>query len=131
MERVATLVAREAVPRFTPPSKNVTDPVPPAGATVAVSVIAWATFDGLSELVRVVVVAIGFTTSLTRLETAPEKLSSPPYAAVRLWVPVAKVVEKLALPPEIPALPMFPCPSMKLMNPVAVTGFTLAVSVMD
>jgi hypothetical protein len=55
--KVAVPAPRVIVPSAVPLSINVTEPVAVEGATVAVSVTLCANADGLSELVKVTVVA--------------------------------------------------------------------------
>ena len=81
------VASRVAVPIVAAPSLNVTVPAgtPVAGAnaaTVAVSVTACSTVEGLGVVVRVVAVS-PFTTCVTAADVLARKSRLPPYAAVR------------------------------------------------
>jgi hypothetical protein len=115
--KVLTSVALPALiaadPRDVAPSKNVTFPVGPFPATVAVKVTAWFTPAGLGVTESVVVLlALAFTTRLTALEVLMVLLLSPPYVAVIVLLPTAaKLLVNVALPALIAADPRDVAPS--------------------
>jgi hypothetical protein len=120
-----------------PPSLKSTLPVGALPVTVAVNVTLAPAAAGLAELARPVVVLATATTCDSALLVDAALLALPPYVAVRLWVPMARLdvehtaVRELPLPvnataeqPEIDAPP-----SLKSMLPVGALPVTVAVSV--
>lgn len=82
------LAASAALPRLTPPSKNLTVPVgaPVVALTVAVNVTCCRAFAGLGEAASAVVLARPLITSV-RLPVLPANVPPAPYAAVMVWLP--------------------------------------------
>ena len=77
------------------PSRKVTLPVavPLPGAlaeTVAVRVIGWPIPEGLTEVVRAVLVALWFTCCTSAKEVNGAVFVSPEYAAVKEWLPMGR-----------------------------------------
>ena len=99
------------VPKVAAPFLKVTDPlgVPIEPATVAVNVTDWPKLEGLSEEIKVVVLAIFFTTCDRMLEVLPEKIPPPAYTA---WM--------LCVPPVRAAVVNEACPPLRLPDPIAV-----------
>src|SRR5215471_10047569 len=87
----ASATAEQPLMEF-PPSMKLTDPVGEAPVTVAVNVTTAPWVAGLAELESVVVLAALVTTCDSAELVEATLLASPPYAAVMLWVPMARVV---------------------------------------
>jgi len=92
-------------------------------------VTVWPGVAGLGEAVRLVVVD-AFTISVTGADVLGLSAVSPPYTAVRLWLPTARLaVVVVALPLLSVAVPIGFVPSRKVTVPVALEGVTVAVRV--
>jgi hypothetical protein len=77
VETVAPPLASVGEPRVVVPSLNTTVPVAPAGVTVAVSTTLWPGEEEAGVTDRAVVVAAGFTVSVTNADLAAALLASP------------------------------------------------------
>src|SRR5215472_12029287 len=82
----------EQPPIEPPPSMKLTDPVGEAPVTVAVKVTTAPWVAGFAELESVVVLGALVTTCDSAGLVDARLLASPPYAAVMLWVPIARAV---------------------------------------
>jgi hypothetical protein len=71
------LLLRGLVPNAVPPSRKVTVPVAPEGATVAVRFTVWPKFEVVGDTDRVVVVVGRPTDTTAPGEVLPMKLLSP------------------------------------------------------
>src|SRR5215472_15674173 len=88
------------LPITTAPSWNLTVPVAVAGDTAAVNVTARPLSDGFREDAKLTLV----TSLRTVTDTAPDVLASvapsPPYTAVNVWIPAARLAAtSMAEPP--------------------------------
>ncbi len=126
---VPPLVVTLPWPMFVPPSEKVTTPVGvpgPVTDTVAVKVTFWPQTDGLTEDTTAVVV-FPLPTDCVTVPVLARKLLSPPYEAVRVWLPTARL-EVLKLAVVVPALvvnvpwPRLVPPSEKTTRPVGLPG---------
>src|SRR5690348_9264231 len=102
LERVseAEPLVNATIPITVPPSWNWTAPVAVAGKTRAVNVTAWPVRDGFSDEARPTAAAALATVT----DTAPDVLArvtpSPPYDALMVCVPTAKLpTTRVAEPP--------------------------------
>jgi hypothetical protein len=77
------------VPIEAAPSKNSTDPVGVAPATVAVSTVGDPMVTLAGAAFRLVVVRALLTSTMIAAETEVKLPPSPEYAALRLWEPTA------------------------------------------
>jgi len=127
---VAVPLLRVAVPPTVPAvtlSKTVTVPVELAGLTVMVRVTVWPKFAGLGAAERVTVPLGALMISVIPPEVLGLSALSPPYEAVKEWLPTVRVeVVKVAVPLTRVAVPMAAPPSRKVTVPVAVEGTTKA-----
>src|SRR5438128_468285 len=112
-----------------PLSENETVPLTVPGVTVTVNVTAWVWTDGFSDETKVIDAVAGLTTCETAAEVLKAWVGSPPYCAVREWVPAPrfKNIRVARLAPESVAVPSAVVPSKNVMVPVA-AGATVAVS---
>src|SRR6266404_918237 len=112
------------------PSEKVTTPVGlpvPLPNTVAVKVTLWFNADGLAEDTTAVVVPAWVTVWVMGVEVLVAKFVPPPYEAMMVWLPSARLeVVKLAVvvPPALLKVPwpMFVAPSEKVTTPVGLPG---------
>ena len=95
----------------------------PGLATPAVSVRPWPTVEGFALAAREVVDGACCTVTVIVLETAGELLPSPAYAAVRVWVPIARVEMLKVNVPVLVTLwvEMATLPSCRVRAPVGAT----------
>lgn len=77
VEKVAVPLVSVPAPRVVEPSLNTTVPVAPEAVTVTVRVTAWPGEDEAGATDRVVVVAAGFTVSVTNADWLEALLVSP------------------------------------------------------
>ena len=127
--RLAVPPLSVAVPRVAEPSRKVTVPVAVDGVTAAVKVTVCPTVDEAGDTVRVVVVVVSPGVMVTVFDVLGAKLPSPLYVAVRVWLPVARVVAvKVAVPLVSVPVPRVVVPSLNVTVPVAPEGVTVAVS---
>lgn len=133
--KTAVLLLSAWLPRVFVPSRKVTFPVAAAGETVAVRVTVWPKPEDVGATVSVVVVWVRPTDTVTGGEVLVRKLASPPYTAVKEWLPLARDdVVVVALPfASATGGPSAVVPSKKVTvpvtTPVPVVGPTLAVKV--
>ena len=128
--KVALPAATGPVPRVVAPSLNVTVPVALLAVSVAVRVTLCATRAGLVADVSTVMVARALTVSVSADEVLVRLLTSPPYTAVRLWLPAVKnVAENVAVPAVTIPVPSVVAPSLNVTFPLAEVPVTAAVSV--
>ncbi len=120
-----------------PPSVKPTVPLGALPVTVAVKVTLAPTLDGLAELDSAVVLVALFMVCASTLLVEPLLLTSPLYAAVMLWLPVARLlvaqvaVRLLPEPVSATALQLLIAltPSAKLTVPPGALPVTVAVKV--
>ena len=121
----------------TPPSVKLTLPVGLKPVTNAVKVTLVPVDDGLAELDSVVLLVALFMLCVIVLLVEPLLLASPPYTALMLWLPAARLalaqvaVRMLPEPPSATALqPLIElAPSLKLTLPLGALPLTVAVKV--
>jgi len=114
---------RVELPRTEEPSLNVTVPVALEGVTEANKVTGWPGVADVGDADRRVVESAFLTTSVTAVEVLAALLASPPYTAVKLWVPTESVVVvNEAVPLLTVAVPIAEPPSRKVTVPVALAG---------
>ncbi len=115
--------------RMSVPSINVMAPVALAGVTVALSVTSCPMVAGFGVAFNVTDVVEAPITSVTGAEVLAPCVASPPYAAVNRWLPWVRVeVLNAAVPPLSVAVLTVAAPSLKMIDPVALEGLTLALS---
>src|SRR5207249_12249843 len=112
------------VPSEVAPSLNVTVPVgtPVAGATaltVELKVTVWPTVEGFGEEVRLVLEFPAFTVCVRTADVLAANVAFPLNAAVREWLPTARVVTlSEALPLTSVTVPSAVAPSLNVTVPV-------------
>jgi len=119
------------------PSLNVTVPVgtPVAGATaltVELKVTVWPTVEGFGEEVRLVLEFPAFTVCVRTADVLAANVAFPLNAAVREWLPTARVVTlSEALPLTSVTVPSAVAPSLNVTVPVGTPApdVTVALSV--
>src|SRR5213592_4717589 len=122
------------------PSLNVTVPVgtPVAGATaltVELKVTVWPTVEGFGEEVRLVLEFPAFTVCVRTADVLAANVAFPLNAAVREWLPTARVVTLSdALPLTSVTVPSTVAPSLNVTVPVGTpvagaTAVTVELSV--
>jgi hypothetical protein len=99
---------------------KVTVPVAPL-VTVAVNVTDCPTTLGFAELASAVVLADLLTVTVFADDVLPEKLPSPAYTAVIVWLPAVRFdFESVACPDDTEPVPSVVEPSLNVTVPVAV-----------
>src|SRR2546427_107934 len=122
------------VPSVAAPSLNVTVPVgtPAPDVTVELSVTVWPTVEGLGEEVRLVLEFPAFTVCVRTADVLAANVAFPLNAAVREWLPTARVVTlSEALPLTSVTVPSAVAPSLNVTVPVGTPApdVTVALSV--
>src|SRR6266571_516926 len=122
------------VPSVAAPSLNVTVPVgtPAPDLTVELNVTVWPTVEGFGEEVRLVLEFPAFTVCVRTADVLAANVAFPLNAAVREWLPTARVVTlSEALPLTSVTVPSAVAPSLNVTVPVGTPApdVTVALSV--
>src|SRR5205809_738285 len=122
------------VPSVAAPSLNVTVPVgtPAPELTVELKVTVWPTVEGFGEEVRLVLEFPAFTVCVRTADVLAANVAFPLNAAVREWLPTARVVTlSEALPLTSVTVPSAVAPSLNVTVPVGTPApdVTVALSV--
>src|SRR6266567_3955376 len=127
-------VTSVTVPSVAAPSLNVTVPVgtPAPDVTVELSVTVWPTVEGFGEEVRLVLESPAFTVCVRTADVLAANVAFPLNAAVREWLPTARVVTlSEALPLTSVTVPSAVAPSLNVTVPggTPAPDVTVALSV--